>query len=316
MEINQEKLVSIIIPVYNVEKYFNECIESVVKQSYRNIEIIIIEDGSSDSSVSICDNWAENDSRITVIHQEHKGVSGARNVGLDRAKGDYICFVDSDDYVTDNYIEDFVRKIEEVGSDIVFCDINTTRLPKPIYSMQSDQVFSADEFRRFLYNPFSREYVEMVVIWNKIYKRRLFDNLRFEENKIHEDEILMNNFFYTVSQMGYLAAKNYFYRYNRDGITGENNAYKTQHINAVEAYEDRIDIAIKHNDREMAEATLKWTFLKIIDFYKNGNEDMKKMAKEKYVDIFSKYSYLLNAKRYIKYRLFMISPVAFCKLFG
>ncbi|WP_049946056.1 glycosyltransferase family 2 protein [Butyrivibrio sp. WCD2001] len=316
MEIETNKLVSIIIPVYNVEKYLDECIQSVVSQTYDKIEIIIIDDGSVDSCVDICDAWAGKDSRIEVIHQNHRGVSAARNVGLDRAKGDYICFIDSDDRVTDKYVEDFLTAIEKMDVDIVFCDIDTRRLPDGAAVLGDDRVLSAQEFRQFLYAPNSREYVEMVVIWNKIYRRKLFEKVRFADNKIHEDELLINNFIYDVPKMGYIPAKNYFYRYNSDGITGKKHTYNIEHLNAIEAYEDRINRAIQYNDKGLAEISLKLSLLKMIEFYKNGNDDMKSKVKEKYKYMYSDFSYLFDIKKRLKYRLFMFNPSLHCKLFG
>ena len=104
-------LISVIVPVYNVETYLDECIKSLVKQTYSKFELILIDDGSTDSSGQLCDAWKETDDRIKVIHKENGGLSTARNAGLDVAKGDYICFIDSDDFVTDNYLLSFVDAI-------------------------------------------------------------------------------------------------------------------------------------------------------------------------------------------------------------
>ena len=118
------KLVSIIIPVYNVEKYLAECIESVLKQTYQNIEILLIDDGSPDNSGKICDEYEEKDSRVRVIHKENGGVSSARNVGLEQANGEYITFIDSDDFVSESYIEELYIALENGNSDLAFCKYN------------------------------------------------------------------------------------------------------------------------------------------------------------------------------------------------
>ena len=116
------ELISIIIPIYNVEKYLHCCINSVIRQTYKNLEIILIDDGSPDNCGKICDEYAKKDNRIKVIHKENGGLSSARNAGLDIAKGEYISFVDSDDYVAENFIEKLYKLCKENDADIAECD--------------------------------------------------------------------------------------------------------------------------------------------------------------------------------------------------
>ena len=115
---NKRLLASIIVPIYNVEKYLDECVQSIVSQTYRNIEILLIDDGTKDKSGEIADCWAERDERIRVIHQKNQGISAARNIGLREVKGEYIFFVDSDDYIAENYVEELVSAMEKENTDI------------------------------------------------------------------------------------------------------------------------------------------------------------------------------------------------------
>lgn len=115
----ENKLVTVVVPIYNVEKYLNECIESIVGQTYKNLEILLIDDGSTDSCPRICDEWAEKDARIRVIHKQNQGLGMARNTGIDNASGRYICFYDSDDYVDRRVIEKAYEKAEEYSAEIV-----------------------------------------------------------------------------------------------------------------------------------------------------------------------------------------------------
>ena len=115
------KKVSIIIPVYKAEGYLNKCLESVVNQTYQNLEIILIDDGSPDNCPKMCDDWAKKDKRIKVIHKENGGVSSARNCALDKLTGDYICFVDSDDTIHPKYVEILIRNLKEANADISVC---------------------------------------------------------------------------------------------------------------------------------------------------------------------------------------------------
>lgn len=116
-------MISIIIPVYNVSQYLNECIQSVINQSYQNFECILIDDGSSDGSEIICDQWTQHDNRIRVIHQPNQGVSKARNKGIAEAQGEYIAFIDSDDWIDSNYLNTLLRPIEESNVDLVVCGL-------------------------------------------------------------------------------------------------------------------------------------------------------------------------------------------------
>ena len=117
----EQDLISVIIPVYNVEKYLKRCMDSVLKQTYSNIEIIIVDDGSTDTSGSLCDEYWKKDSRITVFHKENGGLSSARNFGLERVSGNYVCFIDSDDFIHENYISFMYDKIIKNDADICYC---------------------------------------------------------------------------------------------------------------------------------------------------------------------------------------------------
>ena len=121
---NKTDKISVIVPVYNVEDYLDRCINSIVKQTYKNLEIILVDDGSTDSSYKICNEWAKKDERIKVLHNKNEGVSKARNVGIDASTGDFIAFVDSDDYIEETMFEKLLDKQKTNNSDIVFCRVN------------------------------------------------------------------------------------------------------------------------------------------------------------------------------------------------
>ena len=118
-------LISVIVPVYKAEKYLDKCVQSIVNQTYKNLEIILVDDGSPDNCPEMCDEWAKKDSRIKVIHKENGGVSSARNAGLDNSFGDYIGFVDSDDFIENDFYECLYDNLVENGADISFCTFKT-----------------------------------------------------------------------------------------------------------------------------------------------------------------------------------------------
>lgn len=178
-------LISVIIPVYNVEEYLNECLESVINQTYKKLEIILIDDGSMDSSGAICDEYAKKDKRIIVIHKENGGVSKARNVALDIAKGNYITFLDSDDYMFETGIELLYNICTKNEADISIAGVqNIVNDKKDRKSVEIESIFDKEEALKTF---FEEKYFQCV-IWSKMYKREIIGNERFDENvNIAED---------------------------------------------------------------------------------------------------------------------------------
>lgn len=181
----QDELVSIIIPVYNKEKYLERCLNTVCSQSYSNVEIILINDGSTDKSLDICNKYIENDSRIRIINQENSGVSSARNIGIKEASGRYISFVDADDYVEPNYIEELVRGIKKYNVDFVQCGtiINDEKV---LYCQDQEMIFSNNKEVTidFLGRGMSG------TIWDKLYKKELLEDLQFDEKYNKNEDTL------------------------------------------------------------------------------------------------------------------------------
>ena len=129
-----EELISVIVPVYRVEKYLERCVKSILSQTYKNLEVILVDDGSPDQCPAICDACAEKDARVKVIHQENKGLSGARNAGIDAASGEYLAFVDSDDYVSPHFIEELYQLLQDTGCAIVIiAHMNKAKDTSPLY---------------------------------------------------------------------------------------------------------------------------------------------------------------------------------------
>ena len=219
------KLISVIVPVYNTEKYIEKCVMSILNQTYKNLEIILIDDGSTDNSPQICDSLAEKDNRITVIHQPNGGVSSARNIGLDNTHGDYITFVDSDDYIAPNMIEFLSENIGD--TNIAMCgytsvDENGNLSPQENVTV-TDGIISTDTFWNYFYTDTRIYYV---TLWAKLYKCHLWNNVRFPLNTLHEDEfaVFFNKKEYTLAEKAlsmamYSIIKGY-------GILGENDKIK------------------------------------------------------------------------------------------
>ena len=178
--------VSVIIPVYNVENYLEQCLDSVINQTLKDIEIILVDDGSTDSSLSICNEYAQKDSRITVLTQQNKGAGAARNMGLERATGEYLSILDSDDYFELNMLEKMYNKAQSTEADIVVCDVNhfdnalmeikyIEAINKSV--IPKKEVFNYKDFPNYIFNCFQNW------TWNKLFKREFIqkNNIQFQE---------------------------------------------------------------------------------------------------------------------------------------
>lgn len=230
--------ISVIVPVFQVKDYLEGCIISILKQTYKNIELILVDDGSTDGSGLICDQFAHKDERILVLHKENGGLSSARNAGLDHANGDYIAFVDSDDWVD----LDYIRKMYEVcrlhDCDVCQCGI---------YDAINDDMEIRDSGGvPSIYTPLEFAYAEMsllswdcVVCWNKLYKSELFKGIRFPEGKIHEDEYTTYKVLNRANRIALLPTRLYYYRRRPESIVSKKYSYKR--LDARDAYIERED---------------------------------------------------------------------------
>lgn len=211
------KLISIIVPIYKVEKYLDKCINSIVNQTYRHLEIILVDDGSPDKCGNICDEYAKRDKRIIVIHKENGGLSDARNAGLDIATGNYITCIDSDDYVSIDYIEYLYNLIEKSKADVSVCNMKLIFQDKKTdYRIISDyeKIFTPEEaIKTMLYqSDFDNS------AWGKLFKSNLFKDIRFPKNKLFEDFAIMYKLISNTRKIIYGSKQKYFYIIREDSI--------------------------------------------------------------------------------------------------
>lgn len=217
-------LISIIVPVFNVENYLEKCIESIIAQTYQNIEIILVDDGSEDNSGRICDKFAKEDSRIVVIHKKNGGLSTARNAGIDIAKGFFIGFIDSDDYVSVDFCEILLQAIINEKADMAICNFlsvdenynsiqeNNTNLPI------KNSCVNADEFMKGYCGEFGWYYV---IACNKLYKKSLFNSLRYPIGKQHEDAFLIHRLTYQCNKIACVQYPLYYYVQRKGSIMSQ-----------------------------------------------------------------------------------------------
>ncbi len=216
-----ETLISIVIPIYNVEKYLDRCIESIVNQTYKNLEIILVDDGSTDGSPAICDLWAQKDSRIKTIHKQNEGAGFTRNVGIENATGKYIFFIDSDDYVDLTMVEKCLVNAQKYDSDVVMFgrndDVNGTVKKRRI--IEGDPVFlNEDVQEKVLPTLFTYELGIGTSASMKMFKLDVIseNNIRFksERNVISEDTFFVLEYFYKVN-IATVVSENFYYYYKR-----------------------------------------------------------------------------------------------------
>lgn len=221
----EKDLISVIIPIYNVEHYLKRCIESVVNQTYKNIEILLIDDGSTDNSGNICEEIKYSDSRIIVFHKENGGLSDARNYGIERAKGNYILFVDSDDYINIKMIEILYNNLIKTDSDISVCrpfkfekEIEITENEK--YDIEQElKVYDSIDIFRHMYD----DYLVSVVAWNKLYKKKIFEDIRFPVGKLIEDSAILHYVFDRCNRIVYSNLELYYYFQRKNSIMHKMN---------------------------------------------------------------------------------------------
>lgn len=299
-------LISVIVPVYNVEKYIHKCLDSIVNQTYKDLEIILIDDGSTDNSGKICDNYAGSDKRIRVIHKKNGGLSDARNVGLDLCQGEYIGFVDSDDWVAPDMFEVLALFAKNEDLDVAMCGITDvwpnrevkTPLFKPVILTDIDDIIS-----EILVNQHGGT---AIPVWCRIYKAELFKNLKFEKGRFYEDGFYLLKWIERTRRFGRISDSKYFYNHREGSITNI-PGHSKQIDDFQKAYEDNYYYIKQHfpNSLKAAEYRLFFTYRAILNlvgsfdsFYINNiakkfKKNMSQIWKNPYINLKDKLIYTL-----------------------
>lgn len=282
--------ISVIVPVYNVEKYLEKCIESIINQTYKNLEIILVNDGSLDNSLKICNKYENIDSRIKVINKENGGLSDARNKGLEVATGDYISFIDSDDYIDKYFYEVLLKNAIEKNAEISQCNfkrVNENHVEKNIIQIKEIELYNNIHMIDNLYNNNKSE--NAVVVWNKIYKKNIFDDVRFYKGIIHEDEAIIHELFYNANRIVTTSEILYYYLDRPNSII--NKSFSIKNLDYIKALELRIEFLNKkllNNElflkthRQYCHALLK-NYIKVI-YYNLDNKDIVCINLEKKIN--------------------------------
>lgn len=261
---NKKPLISVIIPVYKVEQYLHKCIDSVINQTYSNLEIILVDDGSPDNCGMICDEYSPKDSRIRVIHKGNGGLSDARNAGLDIATGDYIGFVDSDDYIASDMYEILLKNAQKNGADISLCGYYNEYeggIIKNNCSVNEQKVLTAsDGLKEVIY---SKKYG--IMAWTKLYKKELFKNVRYPKGHVCEDVYVIGDIFENVKIAVFDTTPLYYYVHRNDSIS--TYQFNERHLDWISSYEHLRDTVKKSFPElnKIAKIRLLWGRMFILD---------------------------------------------------
>ena len=277
--------ISIIVPVYNVEKYLKRCIDSILDQTFKEFELILVNDGSTDKSLEICNNYKRDDDRVIVIDKINGGLSSARNAGLDIAKGEYIAFVDSDDYINKNMYKKMFDLAKKDQVDIVQCKFK--KVYDDFFSEKSEDIkFAVINSSNALTNllKIGDMNVQCVVAWNKIYKSYLFENIRFPIGKIHEDDLTTYKVFDKSKKIIIVDEELYYYRQVQGSIM--NSGFSEKNLDYLEAVKEQLNYFKINNSNLYKDILLKYEFNLKIYYFKaeehieNNNKVLNKIKCE------------------------------------
>lgn len=304
---NENKpLISIIVPVYKVERYLERCINSITSQIYQNLEIILVDDGSPDKSGDICEAFAQGDSRIRVYHKENGGLSDARNFGAERACGEYITFIDSDDYIAQNYIEYLFSLLKTYNADIACCCMTETYGDTADYrindEISGERILTGKEACRELFGDL---YSVLVTACGKLYKSNIVKKYPFPVGRIHEDEATTCKYYYEADRVA--VGNKYLYAYYQNSESIMHTKVNTLSPDILWSFEHRAKFFEEHNEKKIAK--IAWNALYncyVRDSIQNqGRSDY-------YIKTFDK-GKKLDIKTKLEVKLYQISPYIYRK---
>lgn len=311
-------MISVIVPVYNVEKYLDRCIESIVQQTYRNLEIILVDDGSTDSSGDICDKWAMLDNRIKVIHQTNGGVSRARNVGIQNVTGNFILFVDSDDYLQKEMCESLCDMLKSTNADMSVCKAHV------VYGDATESRTTASNHIVTCCNRDEAAFKLFSVLdnalWNKLFKCNLVAGILFEEGRTFgEDPFYLAQALNKANKVAFSTAELYVHRLRAGSIT--RSKFSTQRFDEI-YFKDKMHDYFKINFPALTRFSAKWRFLARMNVcrsilsaslqqqYQLEFDDIKNELQRVYLQA----KCHLSLKSRIEYHLFSLCPKLYKKI--
>lgn len=313
MKNNEEKdLVSIVIPVYKVMEFLPRCVDSVLNQTYENIEILLIDDGSPDDCGKICDDYAKKDARVKVIHKKNGGLSDARNVGIENSKGCYICFVDSDDILDKNFVRYHYESITETESDVSICLYQKFFEESEISTageLDASVLLELDKHNLNL-KLFEKQNIHYICACTKMCKKEIFETLRFEVGRLHEDEFIVYKIFDKANKAVMINLPLYFYRMRQGSIT-KAQTFKEKNLDAFYSIEScyKFYVNTEYEQTALNRLINSTAYIYCIAKRRKADKEILKFLLAQ----FKKY-YKLNKEKTLKQILFNLFPNFVCSL--
>jgi len=305
-----EPKISIIVPVYNVENYLNRCVDSIINQTYKNLEIILVNDGSPDNCGEICNHYAEKDSRISVIHQENQGLSGARNSGLKKASGDYIGFVDSDDWIEPEMYESMLNTLQKFKVDIVESGIAVSFEPNNTIDRSGSTILEnrSQALKRIVKN-------QSFAVWRRLYHKKVLNGFFFIEGKNSEDVYFTIDIYKKIKNSIYMS--NPFYNYFVGGDSITRGKYKLKMLDSIDAALYLQKKMSREQDEELLKISSDFVLEVLLDHYKlinyNSTHDSKLIHRRKIKNLI-KENYIKNSNASLQLKLARYAPIYFFSL--
>lgn len=306
MKNKNSDLISVIVPIYNVEKYLNRCIDSIINQTYRNLEIILVEDGSLDNCGKICDEYRNIDNRIIVIHQKNGGLSNARNNGLKKASGKYVAFIDSDDYIKDDYIEYLYNMIIKFKAEIsILLPLEFNEGTDAIIKNEKEEIKIYSKYDALEVMLYQKEFDNSA--WGKLYLKSVIKNIEFPFGKLYEDIGTVYKYILNSNKIVYSNLKKYYYLQRNTSIMG--SKFKIQELDYIYQAENMMNDVKQMNNSKLTRASecryINANFSILMKMKKtNEYEDVKAMIK-KNIKKYSK-SVFFNKKSRFKTKMAII----------
>lgn len=290
-----DPIISIIVPIYNVGKYLPKCIESILNQTFKNFELILVNDGSTDNSGVVCDDYAKKDTRIKIIHKSNGGVSSARNAGLYVAKGEYIGFVDPDDYIDKNMYEKLYRLCIDNNSDIAICRFNREINGKIQNKESTEEIIELNNMEAM--NELFKGNLYRFSLCNKLFSKKCFNDVLFPEERIHEDLSTTYKLFANSKKAVYINYCGYIYVRRENSIL--TSTYNEKRLQAFIAWDEIIEFIDKNYYEIIEQVIATFTYWCVDNILYILNQVNNSKKKNNYLNIIQKYTtkYYIYIKR-------------------
>lgn len=283
------ELISVIVPVYNVEKYLERCVESILNQTYTDLEIILIDDGSTDKSGEICDELQKKDPRIIILHKENGGQASARNIGLEICKGSWVCFIDSDDFIKEDYVEELYRLCKTYNVPISQC--GAVRGKASDFPYENVEVNEVKWKFNDMYTSSLR--VFRAVVWGKLIKAEIAKKYPFPVGKIYEDEGPSFKYIYDGRECVVTNKRMYYYYMSSNSTLRNTN--KRVNFDIVDIFEDRCKFLSEHKETELIDYTEKELCIRLMLNYCSAKKEKKnKEDRIKLIKLFKVHYHKVN----------------------